>query len=61
MGRRSINLRWVAPCARMTFPLIGLLVATPTVGGTAADFARVIDTETQTWAAVGRAANVKFE
>jgi len=29
MGRRSINLRWVAPCARMTFPLIGLLVATP--------------------------------
>jgi tripartite-type tricarboxylate transporter receptor subunit TctC len=36
-------------------------MATPTVGGTAADFARVIDTETQTWAEVGRAANVKLE
>jgi tripartite-type tricarboxylate transporter receptor subunit TctC len=36
-------------------------MATPTVGGTAADFARVIDAETQTWAAVGRAANVKLE
>ena len=36
-------------------------MATPTVGGTAADFARVIDTETKTWAEVGRAANVKLE
>ena len=36
-------------------------MATPVVGGTAADFARVIDTETQTWAEVGRAANVKLE
>jgi tripartite-type tricarboxylate transporter receptor subunit TctC len=36
-------------------------MATPTVGGTAADFARVIDTETRTWADVGRAANVKLE
>jgi tripartite-type tricarboxylate transporter receptor subunit TctC len=36
-------------------------MATPTVGGTAADFARVIDAETQTWAEVGRAANVKLE
>src|ERR1700716_533770 len=36
-------------------------MATPTVGGTAADFARVIDTETKTWAEGGRAANVKLE
>ena len=36
-------------------------MATPVVGGTAADFARVIDTETKTWAEVGRAANVKLE
>jgi len=36
-------------------------MATPVVGGTAADFARVIDTETRTWADVGRAANVKLE
>ena len=36
-------------------------MATPVVGGTAADFARVIDTETKTWADVGRAANVKLE
>jgi tripartite-type tricarboxylate transporter receptor subunit TctC len=36
-------------------------MATPTVGGTAADFARIIDAETQTWAEVGRAANVKLE
>jgi tripartite-type tricarboxylate transporter receptor subunit TctC len=36
-------------------------MATPVVGGTAADFARVIDTETRTWAEVGRAANVKLE
>ncbi len=36
-------------------------MATPVVGGTAADFARVIDAETQTWAEVGRAANVKLE
>ena len=36
-------------------------MATPVVGGTAADFGRVIDTETKTWADVGRAANVKLE
>jgi tripartite-type tricarboxylate transporter receptor subunit TctC len=36
-------------------------MATPVVGGTAADFARVIDAETKTWAEVGRAANVKLE
>jgi tripartite-type tricarboxylate transporter receptor subunit TctC len=36
-------------------------MATPTVGSSAADFARVIDAETKTWAEVGRAANVKLE
>src|SRR5262249_55930116 len=36
-------------------------MATPTVGSTPADFARVIDTETKMWAEVGRAANVKLE
>ena len=36
-------------------------MATPTVGSSAADFARVIDEQTDTWAEVGRAANVKLE
>ena len=36
-------------------------MATPTVGGTAADFVRTIDAQTKTWAEVGRAANVKLE
>jgi tripartite-type tricarboxylate transporter receptor subunit TctC len=36
-------------------------MATPTVGSTAAEFARLIDTETRMWAEVGRAANVKLE
>ncbi len=36
-------------------------MATPTVGSTAADFARIIDEQTKTWAEVGRAANVKLE
>jgi tripartite-type tricarboxylate transporter receptor subunit TctC len=36
-------------------------MATPTVGGTAADFAKTIDAQTKTWVEVGRAANVKLE
>jgi len=36
-------------------------MATPTVGSTAADFAKTIDEQTKTWAEVGRAANVKLE
>lgn len=36
-------------------------MATPTVGSTAAEFARLIDTETKMWAEVGRAANVRLE
>ncbi len=36
-------------------------MATPTVGSTAAEFARLVDTETKMWAEVGRAANVKLE
>jgi len=36
-------------------------MATPTVGGTSADFARIIDAQTKTWADVGRAAGVKLE
>jgi tripartite-type tricarboxylate transporter receptor subunit TctC len=36
-------------------------MATPTVGSSAADFTRVIETETKTWAEVGQAANVKLE
>ncbi len=36
-------------------------MATPTVGSTAAEFARLIDTETKMWGEVGRAANVKLE
>jgi tripartite-type tricarboxylate transporter receptor subunit TctC len=36
-------------------------MATPTVGSTAAEFTRLIDTETKMWAEVGRAANVKLE
>jgi len=36
-------------------------MATPTVGSTAAEFTRTIDTETRMWAEVGRAANVKLE
>jgi tripartite-type tricarboxylate transporter receptor subunit TctC len=36
-------------------------MATPTVGSTAAEFARLIDTETKMWAEVGRVANVKLE
>jgi tripartite-type tricarboxylate transporter receptor subunit TctC len=36
-------------------------MATPTVGSTAAEFARLIDTETKMWADVGRTANVRLE
>ena len=36
-------------------------MATPTVGGTSADFAKTIDEQTKTWVEVGRAANVKLE
>jgi tripartite-type tricarboxylate transporter receptor subunit TctC len=36
-------------------------MATPTVGSSAADFAKIIDEQTKTWAEVGRAANVKLE
>jgi tripartite-type tricarboxylate transporter receptor subunit TctC len=36
-------------------------MATPTVGSTAAEFARLIDTETKMWAEVGRVANVRLE
>ena len=36
-------------------------MATPTVGSSAADFAKVIDAQTKTWADVGRKANVKLE
>ena len=36
-------------------------MATPTVGSSAADFVKVIDEQTKTWAEVGRAANVKLE
>ena len=36
-------------------------MATPTVGGSAADFARTIDVETKMWGDVGRLANVKLE
>jgi hypothetical protein len=36
-------------------------MATPTVGSTSADFARIIDEQTKTWVDVGRAANVKLE
>jgi tripartite-type tricarboxylate transporter receptor subunit TctC len=36
-------------------------MATPTVGGSAADFARTIDVETRMWGEVGRVANVKLE
>jgi hypothetical protein len=32
-----------------------------TVGGTVADFAKVIETETRMWADVAKAANLKFE
>jgi len=36
-------------------------MATPTVGSSSADFAKVIDAQTKTWADVGRSANVKLE
>jgi tripartite-type tricarboxylate transporter receptor subunit TctC len=36
-------------------------MATPTVGSTAAEFTRTIDTETKMWREVGQAANVKLE
>jgi tripartite-type tricarboxylate transporter receptor subunit TctC len=36
-------------------------MATPTVGGTSADFAKIIDEQTKTWADVGRKAGVKLE
>ncbi len=36
-------------------------MATPTVGSTAAEFTRLIETETKMWGDVGRAANVKLE
>jgi tripartite-type tricarboxylate transporter receptor subunit TctC len=36
-------------------------MATPTVGSTAAEFTRTIDTETKMWGEVGRAANVRLE
>ena len=37
------------------------VLATPVVGGTAAEFTALIDTETRMWTEVGRAANVKLE
>jgi len=36
-------------------------MATPTVGSSAAEFARIIDIETRMWGEVGRLANVKLE
>jgi tripartite-type tricarboxylate transporter receptor subunit TctC len=36
-------------------------MATPTVGSSSADFAKIIDEQTKTWADVGRSANVKLE
>jgi tripartite-type tricarboxylate transporter receptor subunit TctC len=36
-------------------------MATPTVGSTSADFAKIIDEQTKTWADVGRKAGVKLE
>jgi tripartite-type tricarboxylate transporter receptor subunit TctC len=36
-------------------------MATPTVGSTATEFTRLIETETKMWGDVGRAANVKLE
>jgi tripartite-type tricarboxylate transporter receptor subunit TctC len=36
-------------------------MATPTVGSTAAEFTRLIETETKMWGEVGRAANVRLE
>jgi tripartite-type tricarboxylate transporter receptor subunit TctC len=36
-------------------------MATPTVGSTAVEFTRLIETETKMWGEVGRAANVKLE
>jgi tripartite-type tricarboxylate transporter receptor subunit TctC len=36
-------------------------MATGTVGSSAADFAKVIETETRMWADVAKAANLKFE
>ena len=36
-------------------------MATPTVGGSAADFAHTIGVETKMWGDVGRLANVKLE
>jgi tripartite-type tricarboxylate transporter receptor subunit TctC len=36
-------------------------MATPTVGGSSADFAQTIDVETKMWGDVGRLANVKLE
>jgi tripartite-type tricarboxylate transporter receptor subunit TctC len=37
------------------------VMATPTVGSTAAEFTRLIDNETRMWAEVGRTAGVKIE
>ena len=36
-------------------------MATPTVGSTSAEFAKIIDEQTKTWAEVGKRANVKLE
>ena len=36
-------------------------MATPTIGSSAADFARTIAVETKMWGEVGKAANVKLE
>ena len=36
-------------------------MATPTVGNTSAEFARIIEAETKVWAEIGKAANVKLE
>jgi tripartite-type tricarboxylate transporter receptor subunit TctC len=36
-------------------------MATPTVGNTSAEFAKIIETETRMWANVAKAANLKFE
>jgi tripartite-type tricarboxylate transporter receptor subunit TctC len=37
------------------------VMATPTVGSTAAEFTRLIDEETRMWSEVGRTAGVKIE
>jgi hypothetical protein len=61
----SANLLFGSGCAgfgwaKSPAPAKPLTLAPP-VGGTAAEFAQLIDTETKMWGDVGRAANVKLE